>query len=73
MIEKKNIVALMRNENEEYLKLEEEHLELDKVLKKINKRKHLTPEEEVKRKEVQKQKLFVKDRMAEMIRNYPAQ
>ncbi len=73
MSQKNTIVALLRNENEEYLKLEKEHLKLENFLKEINKRKHITPEEEIERKKIQKQKLFVKDRMAEMIRNYSDQ
>ena len=66
-------IALLRNENEEYRKLEGEHLELEKVLEEINKRKHLTQEEEMERKKVQKQKLLVKDRMADIIRNFSDQ
>jgi len=69
LIQKETTIALLRNENEEYRKLEVEHLELEKVLKGINKRKHLTPEEDLERKKVQKQKLLVKDRMAEIVRN----
>jgi len=64
------IVEFLKKENEEFKKLSEEHRNLDLLLAKIDSKRYLTPEEEVERKTVQKQKLFKKDRMAQMIREY---
>lgn len=62
------IAATLRAESEEFRALEAEHKALDSALEEMNKRLHLTPEEEVERKTIQKQKLVKKDRMAELIR-----
>jgi uncharacterized protein YdcH (DUF465 family) len=62
------IISILRNENDEYKKLEEVHKKLERSLDEINKKKHLTPDEEVERKKIQKQKLQYKDRMAQLIR-----
>ncbi|MBI5027072.1 MAG: DUF465 domain-containing protein [Nitrospirae bacterium] len=64
------IVEVLRKESEEYRKLDEEHRRLDKDLASFDSKRYLTPEEEVERKKIQKQKLFKKDRMAELIREY---
>ncbi len=64
------ITEILKKENEEYKKLQEEHKELDRILAEMDKNKYLTPEEELERKKFQKQKLFKKDRMAEIIREY---
>jgi hypothetical protein len=64
------IVEFLKKENEEFKKLSEEHRNLDLLLAKIDSKRYLTPEEEVERKTVQKQKLFKKDRMAQMVREY---
>ncbi|MBI5141044.1 MAG: DUF465 domain-containing protein [Nitrospirae bacterium] len=61
-------VDILRNESEEFRTLETEHLTLERTLDEMNKRKHLTPEEEMERKTIQKQKLAKKDRMAELLR-----
>ena len=64
------ITEILRKENEEYKKLYEEHKQLDHILADMDKNKYLTPEEELERKKIQKQKLLKKDRMAELIREY---
>jgi uncharacterized protein YdcH (DUF465 family) len=64
------IISILRNENDEYKKLEEVHKKLERSLDEINKKKHLTPDEEVERKKIQKQKLQYKDRMAQLIRTH---
>jgi uncharacterized protein YdcH (DUF465 family) len=64
------IVELLRSQNEEYRKLYEEHKKLEHALKEIDRNKYITPEEEVERKKIQKQKLLKKDRMAEIIRDF---
>ena len=57
-------------ENEEFRKVTEEHHKLDALLAEIDKKVYLTPEEEIERKKLQKQKLLKKDLMAEMIRQF---
>ncbi|OGW38965.1 MAG: DUF465 domain-containing protein [Nitrospirae bacterium RBG_13_39_12] len=64
------IVELLKKENEEFRRLSEEHRNLDGLLIEIDSKRYLTPEEEVERKKIQKQKLLKKDRMAELIREY---
>jgi uncharacterized protein YdcH (DUF465 family) len=65
-----DIISILRNENDEYKKLEEVHKQLERSLDEINKKKYLTPDEEVERKKIQKQKLQYKDRMAQLIRTH---
>jgi uncharacterized protein YdcH (DUF465 family) len=64
------IVEFLKKENDEFRRLNEEHRNLDELLVEIDSRKYLTPEEEVERKKIQKQKLLKKDRMAELVRDY---
>jgi len=58
----------LRMENEEYLYWEEEHERLEREIRTLNRKGILTPEEEIYRKRLQKEKLFAKDRMAEILR-----
>jgi len=69
-LKEQEIIEKMTQENEEFRKVSEEHHELDKILAEIDKKVYLTPEEEIERKKMQKQKLLKKDIMAEMIRQY---
>ncbi len=62
------VIDKLRAENEEYRALEAEHKALERALDEMNKRLHLSPEDEMERKTIQKQKLAKKDRMAELIR-----
>ena len=64
------IISNLRSKSDEFRKIEEEHRKLDKDLEEMNKKRYLTPEEEIEKKKVQKQKLQYKDRMAELIREY---
>lgn len=64
------IIEILKKENEEFRKLYEEHRQLDSLLDELNKKHYLTPEEEVEKKRMQKEKLYKKDKMAEMIRQY---
>jgi uncharacterized protein YdcH (DUF465 family) len=70
-LKEREIVELLKKENEEFKKLSEEHRSLDVLLAEMdNKKRYLSPEEEFERKKIQKQKLFKKDRMAELVREY---
>ncbi len=64
------IISILRDESEEFRKLEEEHRKLDQSLDGINRKKYLTTEEEIEKKKIQKQKLQYKDRMAQLVREY---
>lgn len=64
------VVEILKKENDEFRKVEEEHRLLDEQITEIDKKLHLTTEEELERKKLQKQKLVKKDRLAELIREY---
>jgi hypothetical protein len=67
-LKEQEIVEKLLKENEEFRKVNEEHHALDGVLAEMDKKVYLTPEEEIERKKLQKQKLLKKDMLAEMIR-----
>lgn len=69
-MKEQELIEKMTQENEDFRKVSEEHHELDKILAEIDKKVYLTPDEEIERKKLQKQKLLKKDLMAEMIRQY---
>lgn len=69
-VKEEEIIELLRKENEEFKKLSEEHRNLDQTLAELDRKAHLTTEEEVERRKMQKLKLNKKDRMAELIREY---
>jgi uncharacterized protein YdcH (DUF465 family) len=60
----------VRKENHEFRKLEEEHHRMEQTLAEISRRKVLTPEEEIRKKRLQKKKLATKDRMVEILREH---
>ena len=66
------LLEKVQGENEEFKKLYEEHLELKHRVEKLNKLSFLSPEQELEKKTVQKQKLKGKDRMAKIIEQYEA-
>jgi uncharacterized protein YdcH (DUF465 family) len=69
-LKENDVVEILKKENEEFRKLTEEHRNLDLLLSEIDSKRYLTPEEEIERKNIQKQKLFKKDRMATLVREY---
>jgi len=69
-LKEQEIIEKLLKENEDFKKVSEEHHQLDGLLTEIDKKVYLTPEEEIERKKLQKQKLAKKDRMAEMIRDF---
>jgi uncharacterized protein YdcH (DUF465 family) len=62
----------LRASNQEFRQLEESHHRLDAELAELHKRHVLTPQEELVKKQIQKEKLALKDKMAELIRQYRA-
>jgi uncharacterized protein len=69
-LKENEIIELLKKENEEFRRLSEEHRNLDMLLSEIDNRRYLTPDEEIERKKMQKQKLLKKDRMAAFVREY---
>lgn len=69
-MEEQNIIEMLRNENYEFIQLEEEHKKLEDELSTLESKYYLTPEEQMKIKAIKKKKLSRKDRMAELIREY---
>lgn len=64
-----NVIAeRLRQSNAEFRELEESHHRLDLELNELQKRHVLTPAEELTKKQLQKEKLAKKDKMAELIR-----
>jgi uncharacterized protein YdcH (DUF465 family) len=72
MVTEEHITGILRTSNEEYRELEESHHRLDKELLQLLKRHVLTPQEEILKKQIQKEKLGKKDRMAALVREYRA-
>lgn len=66
------LLEKVQGENEEFKKLYEEHLDLKNRVEELNKMHFLTPEQELEKKTVQKQKLKGKDRMIEIIEQFQA-
>jgi uncharacterized protein YdcH (DUF465 family) len=64
------VVKILLESNEEFKRLYNEHLELEKKIAEFDRKHYLTPEEELERKRLQKIKLAGKDRMFELIKEY---
>lgn len=64
------IVELLKRENEEFRRLYQDHRDLDNQITELSRKHYLTPEEEVEEKRIKKEKLLLKDRIAEMVRQY---
>ena len=64
------IKDILKKENDTFKKLEEEHKLLKQNLSELNKKKLHSTDQEIDKKNMQKQKLKIKDIMADMIRKY---
>ena len=64
------IAELLRSSSLEFRQLEETHHRLDAELSELQKRHVLTPQEELLKKQKQKEKLLKKHKIAELIRLY---
>jgi hypothetical protein len=62
------ILELIRKENPVFKTLEETHHQLESQLAELTKLHVLTPEEEMRKKHIQLEKLAAKDKMADMVR-----
>jgi hypothetical protein len=63
---------VLKEENEEFARIYRKHRELDIKVTELEERRYLTPEEEIEEKKLKVDKLRLKDKMAEMIRDYQA-
>ncbi len=72
MVTDEHIAESLRTSNEEYRELEESHHRLDAELQQLLKHHVLTPQEEILKKHIQKEKLGKKDRMAAFVREHRA-
>ncbi len=70
MVADDRIADLLRQSSQEFRELETSHHKLDAELAELQKRHVLTQQEEILKKQIQKEKLAKKDRMAELIRLY---
>jgi hypothetical protein len=70
MLPESRIADLLRQSSSEFRELEESHHRLDAELSELRKLHVLTPQEELLKKQIQKEKLAKKDKMAELIRVY---
>ncbi|HJR77349.1 MAG TPA: ribosomal protein S18-alanine N-acetyltransferase [Nitrospiraceae bacterium] len=73
MMSERAIAEQLRRSSTEFRELEESHHRLDNELAELQKRHVLTPSEELVKKQLQKEKLVKKDKMAELIRLYKQQ
>jgi hypothetical protein len=70
MLTDDRVMGLLRTASVEFRELEESHHRLDAELAELQRRHVLTPQEETLKKQIQKEKLAKKDKMAELIRQY---
>lgn len=68
MLTDEEIAAQLRTSNTEFRELEEAHHRLDSELQELLRNHVLTPQEETLKKQLQKEKLGKKDRMAWLVR-----
>jgi uncharacterized protein YdcH (DUF465 family) len=68
MEKEEKIIEMLREKNWHFRHLEKLHEELDQSLQQMGRRRVLTPQEEFRKKEIQKRKLAAKDEMVEMVR-----
>jgi len=71
--ERMEVREALRQRNSEFQRLEEEHHRLEKELNALIRRKTLTPQEELHKKQIQVEKLHLKDHMEAILRDYQKQ
>ena len=65
-----DLLEKVQKENTEFRGLYQEHTSLKNKVEALNKKKILSPEQEVEKKKHQKQKLSLKDRMEKILSEY---
>ena len=66
------VKEILKQQNEEFARIYQKHRKLDEEVTELEERRFLTPDEELREKQLKKDKLRLKDKMAEMIRVYQA-
>ena len=61
---------ILKQENDEFARIYRKHRELDEKVLMLEEQRYLTPDEENQEKKMKKDKLRLKDKMAEMIKEY---
>lgn len=69
-MKEEEVVEALKRENEEFRRIYQEHRDLDSQLLEYNKKSSFTAEEEVEINRIKKEKLYKKDKIAELIRGY---
>ncbi len=64
------LLEKISGENHEFKELYDEHTKLKHRVEELNEMKFLSPEQEVEKKTIQKQKLKAKDRLGEILNQY---
>ncbi|HEB72286.1 MAG TPA: DUF465 domain-containing protein [Nitrospirae bacterium] len=62
-----SVVTRLLDENEEYIQLNEEHMDLKSKVELLRQKKHLSPEEDYELAQLKKKKLAGKDRMEKIV------
>jgi uncharacterized protein YdcH (DUF465 family) len=70
MPDRSNLIDSIRQQNREFRKLEEKHKEYEARLDELMKHIYLTPKQEMLKQEIKKQKLWTKDKMAEIVQGF---
>jgi len=70
MLSEQAIIDRLRETSQEFRELEEGHHRLDGELAELQKQHVLTPQEELTKKQMQKEKLSKKDKIAELVRQF---
>jgi len=66
------LLEKLKDQNQEFKQLHEEHSKLKDRVEELNNLKFLSPEQELEKKTIQKQKLKAKDRLGEILSEYQA-
>ncbi|MFA5355050.1 MAG: DUF465 domain-containing protein [Thermodesulfovibrionales bacterium] len=69
-MKEEEIVEALKRESYEFRRLYQEHRDLDEQLAELDRKVYLSPEDEIDRKRLRKEKLLKKDRVTEMIREF---
>ncbi|PIQ97941.1 MAG: DUF465 domain-containing protein [Nitrospinae bacterium CG11_big_fil_rev_8_21_14_0_20_56_8] len=66
------VLEKLKGENTEFKRLFEEHITLKNKVEELNRLKYLTSEQELEKKNYQKEKLKTKDRLEQILSQYQA-
>jgi len=68
--ERDEVIERIKQEDEEFCRLVEEHVQFEAELERFKQTRYLTGEQEMEKRRIQKLKLAGKDKIAEIIRQY---